>query len=223
MTGPVEANQEEQVGEEPRLVVEDGVSMVEDLAEKSQEMLLPSRRLRSPQVTENFVDTLSGPSNQSSSQGELSVGKVVGQSRMVRQEGMVSTKTRLAISTMVGDVGSMVAARRRIFEPNKLQEESVGSVERAEQPMEVGVSMMGDKWESSGRGAKPTKVVARKVVVAFRRNGKKVSTVCSRIEDFMENKVPSPFEGGIVKGDSNINMRGKGETSTIASKRRRGE
>ena len=99
----------------------------------------------------------------------------------------------------------------------------MGSVERAEQPMEVGVSMMVDKWESSGRGAKPTKVVARKVVVAFRRNGKKVSTVCSRIEDFMENKVSSPFEGGIVKGDSNINMRGKRETSTIASKRQRGE
>ena len=108
MTGPVKANQEEQVGEEPRLVVEDGVSMVEDLAEKSQEMLLPSRRLRSAQVIENFVDTLSGPSNQSSSQGELSVGIMVGQRRMVRQEGMVSTKTRLAISTMVGDVGSMV-------------------------------------------------------------------------------------------------------------------
>ena len=95
MTGPVEANQEEQVGKEPWVVVEDGVSMVEDFTGKSQEMLLPRRRLRSPQVTENLVDTLSGPSNQSSSQGELSVGKVVGQRMIARQEGMVSTKSRL--------------------------------------------------------------------------------------------------------------------------------
>ena len=142
---------------------------------------------------------------------------------IARQEGMVSTKSRLAINTMMGEVGSMVAARRRSFEPDKLPEESLGLVERAVQSMEVGVSVMGDKVESSGSVAKPKKIVARKVVVAFRRNGKKVATVCSRIEDFMENKVSSPFEGGSVKRDSNINKGGKGEKRTIASKRGIGE
>ena len=93
----------------------------------------------------------------------------------------------------------MVAARRLMFEPeNKLPEESVGVVKMAVQSIEEGSRMMGNEVESKDRVAKSVKVVARKVVVAFRRNGKKVSTVCSRIDDFMNNKVSSPFGEGSV-------------------------
>ena len=227
VTGPAGTNSEEQVGR--KQVVEAEVSMVVDMAGESQEMSLPFRRKTSPQVTENYVDTISGPSNQSSSQGELSVGQVVGQRRMAGmevKEGVVATKSLLANSdSMVGVVmGSMVAERMRRFEPMKQPDETVTIVEMAEQSIGLGDSMimMGEGLESSDRGAKPEKVVARKVVVAFRRNGKKVSTVCRRIEDFMENKVSSPFEGGGVR-NSNINMGGKGENRTSANKRGRGE
>ena len=120
VTGPAGTNSEEQVGR--KQVVEAEVSMVVDMAGESQEMSLPFRRKTSPQVTENYVDTISGPSNQSSSQGELSVGQVVGQRRMAGmevKEGVVATKSLLANSdSMVGVVmGSMVAERMRRFEP----------------------------------------------------------------------------------------------------------
>ena len=225
VTGPTGANSKEQVGR--KLVVEAEVSMVVDMAGESQEMSLPFRSKTSAQVTENYVDTISGPSNQSSSQGELSVGQVVGQRRMAGmevKEGVVATKSMRANSDRMGGVavGSMVAERMRRFEPMKQPDETVTMVEMAEQSIGLGVSMMGEGLESSDRGAKPEKVVARKVVVAFRRNGKKVSTVCRRIEDFMENRVSSPFEGGGVRY-SNINMGGKGENRTIANKRGRGE
>ena len=81
VTGPAGTNSEEQVGR--KQVVEAEVSMVVDMAWESQEMSLPFRSTTSAQVTENYVNTISSdPSNQSSSQGELSVGKVVGQRRM---------------------------------------------------------------------------------------------------------------------------------------------
>ena len=225
VTGPTGANSKEQVGR--KLVVEAEVSMVVDMAGESQEMSLPFRSKTSAKVTETYVDTISGPSNQSSSQGELSVGKVVGQRTMARlevKEGLVATKSMLANSDRMGGVavGSMVAERMRRFEPMKQPDETVTMVEMAEQSIGLGVSMMGEGLESSDRGAKPEKVVARKVVVAFRRNGKKVSTVCRRIEDFMENRVSSPFEGGGVRY-SNIHMGGKGKNRTIANKRGRGE
>ena len=81
------------------------------------------------QVTDSYVEPVSGPSNQSSSQGELSVGKVVGHVRIASQvmKGVEANKSRSAIRTRVGEGWSMVAARRLMFEPeNKLPEESVG-------------------------------------------------------------------------------------------------
>ena len=58
--------------------------------------------------------------------------------------------------------------------------------------------------------------MAREVVVASRKNGKKVTSVCSRIDDFMEKTESKPFGEGAVKGD-------KGENMTVARKRARGE
>lgn len=52
--------------------------------------------------------------------------------------------------------------------------------------------------------------------MASRKNGKKVISVCSRIDDFMEKTETKPFGEGHVKGD-------KGENKTVASKRARGE
>ena len=116
-------------------------------------------------------NAFSGPSNQSSSQGKLSVGKVVGQLRMASQEmkGVVANKGISAISTRVGGSGSMVAARRLVFEPEKkLPEESMGLVKKAVKSMEEGARVMENDLESRGKVAKP---VARKVVVAFRKKG----------------------------------------------------
>ena len=53
------------------------------------------------------------------------------------------------------------------------------------------------------------------------QNGRKVSMICSRIDDFMKKEVSSPFGEGTVKMDNNL--RDKGESRTVASKRGRGE
>ena len=225
MTGPVGGSQEEQAVRELGLearsdVLEDLKAMV---ANKSRPAV--STRMagdRSGKVTDKYFEPFSGPRTQSSSQGELSVGKVVGQLRMASQEmkGVVANKGISAISTRVGGSGSMVAARRLVFEPEKkLPEESMGLVKKAVQSMEEGARVMENDVESRGKVAKP---VARKVVVAFRKNGRKVSTICSRIDESMKKKeVSSPFGEGTVKMDNNL--RDKGESRTVASKRGRGE
>ena len=142
---------------------------------------------------------------------------------MASQEmkGVVPNKSISAISTRLGEMGSMVAARQLVFEPeSKLPEESMGVVKMAVQSMEEGARVMGNAVESRDRVAKP---VARKVVVAFRKNGRRVSTVCSRIDDFMKKKkVSSPLGEGTVNININ-NMTDKGESRPVASKCGRGE
>ena len=82
----------------------------------------------------------------------------MGQLRMASQEmkGVVANKRISAISTRLGEMGSMVAARRLVFEPeSKLPEESMGVVKMAVQSMEEGARVMGNVVESRDRVAKP--------------------------------------------------------------------
>ena len=81
--------------------------------------------------------------------------------------------------------------------------------------MEEQNKVLKDEKEPRIEIAKPGKIVPRKVVGASRKNGKRVTTVCSRIDDFMEKTKSKPFGEGAVKGD-------KGENKT-ARKRARGE
>ena len=98
-------------------------------------------------------------------------------------------------------------------------EGKAGVVKLAVQAMEEQNKVLKDKKEPMIEIAKPGKIVARKVVVASRKNGKRVTTVCSRIDDFMDKTEFKPFGEGTVKGDKEA----KGEDQTIARKRARGE
>ena len=139
----------------------------------------------------------------------MSAGRVVGQGLVVRK-GMANKSRSAAVNSVAG----IVAERRLLFEPRKPLE--VGAVKKAVQSLEEQNKLL--KREPRSEVAKQGKTV-RRVVVAFRKNGKRVTTVCSRIDDFMDKTELKPFGEGSVKGDKEA----KGEDQTIARKRARGE
>ena len=142
----------------------------------------------------------------------MSAGRVVGQGLVARKGmEMMANKSRSSVNSVTG----IVAQRKLIFEPGKHVEGKAGVVKLAVQAMEEQNKVLKDKKEPRIEIAKPGKIVPRKVVVASRKNGKRVTTVCSRIDDFMEKTKSKPFGEGAVKGD-------KGENKT-ARKRARGE
>ena len=114
---------------------------------------------------------------------------------------MMANKSMSSVNSVTG----IVAERKLIFEPGKPLEGKAGVFKLAVQAMEEQNKVLKDKKEPVIEIAKPGKIVARKVVVASRKNGKRVTTVCSRIDNFMEKKKSKPFEEGAVKGDKGEN------------------
>ena len=125
---------------------------------------------------------------------------------------MMANKSMSSVNSVTG----IVAERKLIFEPGKPLEGKAAVFKLAVQAMEEQNKVLKDKKEPMIEIAKPGKIVPRKVVVASRKNWKRVTSVCSRIDEFMEKTGSKPLGEGSVKGD-------KGENKTVARKHARGE